>query len=440
MQLHEKTKNFLLRFLTGYEDENVFKRFRIGYTADRELFARYDLVFVPSGFFESEAYGTEVSLPAGALPEIEGVPFLYGENRVEREGNTLVVHADLVATAFFFLSRYEEICRPQVRDLHGRFPGRESILFRNGLMDRPILDEYTLLVQKWLREAGIDVPSVPGKIAKVWLTHDVDAPFFGKSLRAFCREVSRGTAWGTAWRLWRQKWEDDPYYTFPRMAELDQACREKAGVPVQTVYFLKGGGESSYDKPVYRLKSKGLSRLIEFLVNQNVTFGLHGSYSSGAKRADLYEKRAVEQAVGKKVFFFRNHFLRSCEPLHLASLENIGITDDFTMGYADVAGFRLATTRPAVWINPVSGRLSRLVLHPLSVMDVTLADPRYMGLDEEKALEYCTSLFRTVSRHGGEVCLLWHNTSFVQGAYPVNAAPWLRDVYRYLLDSIGRLS
>lgn len=440
MQLHEKTKNFILQFLTGYEDENVFKRFRIGYTADRELFPRYDLVFVPSGFFEADTYGTEASLPVGELPEIEGVPFLYGENRVEKEGNTVVVYADLVATAFFFLSRYEEICRPQVRDIHGRFPGRESLLFKNGLIDRPILDEYTLLVQRWLRVAGIELPPLPEKIAKVWLTHDVDAPYFGQSLRAFCREVSQGTSWRTAWRLWRQKREDDPYYTFPRMAEFDRACREKAAFPVQTVYFLKGGGESPYDKPVYRLKSKGLSRLIEFLANQNVSFGLHGSYSSGAKRAALSEKREVDQAVGKRVFFFRNHFLRSCEPSHLASLENIGITDDFTMGYADVAGFRLATTRPVVWINPATGRLSRLVLHPLTVMDATLADPRYMALDEEKAIEYCTSLFQTVRRHGGEVCLLWHNTSFVQSAYPVNPVPWLRDVYRYLLDYLCRLS
>lgn len=440
MQLHEKARNFILQFLTGYEDENVFKHFRIGYTADRELFPRYDLVFVPSGFFESDLYGTEASLPSGPLPEIEGTPFLYGENRVEKEGNTLVVYADLVATVFFFLSRYEEICRPQVRDAHGRFPGRESILFRNHLITRPILDEYTLLVQKWLRETGIDLPSRPEKIAKLWLTHDVDAPFFCKSLRSFGREVVQGTSWGTAWRLWRQRREDDPYYTFPRMAALDRACREKAGFPVQTVYFLKGGGESPYDKPVYRLKRKGLSELIKFLSSQNITFGLHGSYSSGGKRADLREKQKVEQAVGKRVLFFRNHFLRSCEPRHAASLESIGITDDFTMGYADVAGFRLGTTRPVIWIDPSSGRLSKLVLHPLTVMDATLADPRYMGLNAEKAKEYCLLLFQAARRYGGEVCLLWHNTSFVEDAYPANPAPWMGELYAYLLDHLCSMS
>ena len=29
-----------------------------------------------------------------------------------------------------------------------------------------------------------------------------------------------------------------------------------------------------------------------------------------------------------------------------------GITDDFTMGYADIAGFRLGTCRSVRWINP----------------------------------------------------------------------------------------
>ena len=80
------------------------------------------------------------------------------------------------------------------------------------------------------------------------------------------------------------------------------------------------------------------------------------------------------------------------------------------------------------------------MLHPLSVMDATLADPRYMGMDAESAREYCISLFHTIRRYGGEVCLLWHNTSFVQSVYPANPAPWLRDLYAYLLEDLCSLS
>ena len=37
-------------------------------------------------------------------------------------------------------------------------------------------------------------------------------------------------------------------------------------------------------------------------------------------------------------------------------LEKAGITDDFTIGYPDVAGFRLGTSRPVHWINPENKR------------------------------------------------------------------------------------
>ncbi|MDE6630069.1 MAG: hypothetical protein K2K11_01440, partial [Bacteroidales bacterium] len=101
--MHENALTYLLRFLTGLDDEAVLRTFRIGYTADEEKFAHYDLVFIPSGFFESEHYGKAASIPK-TLQEINGIPFLYGNPTVERRGETVLVHADLPASAFFFLS------------------------------------------------------------------------------------------------------------------------------------------------------------------------------------------------------------------------------------------------------------------------------------------------------------------------------------------------
>lgn len=439
MNLQDEAKNFLLRFLTGYEDENVFKRFRIGYTADTGLFSHYDLVFVPSGFFESENYGKESSLPRGPLPQINGVPFFYGESRIERAGSTVVVYADLPATAFFLLSRYEEICLRHVRDTHGRFPGKASLLYRNNLIFRPILDEYTVLVRNWLREAGVFLPPQAQKIGKVWLTHDIDAPFYCKSVRSFFREAFGGRGVANAFRLFTQKREADPYYSFPWMMEQDMACKQVTDFPVQIVYFLKAGGGTVHDRPVYRLRSRRIRHLIAYLQAQKVSFGLHGSYFSGGMKADPKEKHRLESAIDKKIFFFRNHFLRSCEPEHFLSLEAMGITDDFTMGYADVAGFRLGTSRPCIWIDPNTGRLTRLVLHPLTVMDSSLSDLQYMGLDEETARKYCTLLFHPIRQYGGEVCLLWHNTTVSDAEYPASAVRWQRRFYAYLLDYLAKM-
>lgn len=440
MTLADQTKTYLLRFLTGLEDEDLFRRFRIGYTDEPDRYEKYNLVFVPSGFFSASDYGTVSSLPAFPLPEIEGVPFLYGKPVVERKGNTLVVHADLPASAFFLLSRYEEICLRKVRDRHGRYPGKESVLYANNLMHRPIVDEYGLLIRRWLRDTGVDLPEPAPGIAKLWLTHDVDAPFFCQSLRALGREAFKGKGPVFALRSYFQDFRRDPFYTFDWMEEQVETYLHGVNFPIENVYFFKAGGDTVFDRPRYSLFSRKIQYLLRDLDKKRASFGLHGSYLSGKQGASPQEKRKLERATKHKVFFSRNHFLRSCEPEHFRSLKKIGITDDFTMGYADVAGFRLGTCRPVLWIDPLDGRLTDLLLHPLTVMDCTLYNKAYMHLDEEKARQYCRQLFLATARYRGEICLLWHNSSLSDRVYPAAPVPWARRLYTDLLDFLGKMS
>ena len=107
----------------------------------------------------------------------------------------------------------------------------------------------------------------------------------------------------------------------------------------------------------------------------------------------------------------RHHFLASRNPEDLDILEQSGITDDFTMGYADVAGFRLGTSRPVRWINPIKKRISSLLLHPLIIMDCTLNESHYMGLNYDEAFSYSSQLIDQIKKTNGEFVLLWHNNS-----------------------------
>lgn len=404
------------------------ERLRIGYVADKDEWEHYDIVFVPSGFFDSEDYASEASLPAGPLPRIEGVPFLYGEARLERLGGCLAVYADLPASAFVLLSRYEEICRPSVRDGHGRFPGKESLLYRNGLIERALVDEYRDLVWKWAAGLGFRLPEYRPGFGKIWLTHDIDAPFYCRGLRAFARESLKGKGVGVALRWACGPKEKDPYYTFDFFCRTDNAVARSASCPVQAVYFLKAGGTASQDRPFYNLKSRDMQGLISFLRAQGAVFGLHGSYSSGKDgKGCVQEKAMIEDALQEKTFRFRQHFLRSCEPSAFACLEENGLWEDFTMGYADVAGFRLGTSRAVRWINPYTGELSELILHPLLVMDNTLYQYMEMGYEESQAC--CERLLGEAYRHGGDACLLWHNSSVAEGPYPAAPVDWIRKLY-----------
>lgn len=423
---------YLIRFLLG-EDVPEEVVASVGYTADYNQFARYNVVIIPSGFFDQDRYGTSASLPSLPLTEVEGTPLLFGSQKMEWVGYTWVVYADLIASTYFLITRYEEMVRRHVRDEHGRFPGKESLPYRAGFLHRPIVDEYRNLLRGWLRQSRVPMPDVQPQISKVYLTHDVDAPFRYRSWKGMVRSLLDGRGVGTSLQGKFGSLEQDPYYTFPWIFEENAKMQQRLGKEqCETLLFVRSGGHKKQDKPHYRLQDADMRQLIAEARRQAVRIGLHASYQAGGKpHLLLKEKQSLEEKIGTAVVCNRHHYLSLREPEDTDLLEAAGITDDFTMGYADVAGFRLGTSYPVRWINPVTRRLSSLRLHPLVIMDCSLDEEKYMGLSYEEALDYCRGLITRIREVGGELVMLWHNTSFSEG---VNS--YHRKLYLQLLNEL----
>ncbi len=423
---------YILRFMVGEHLSDDVSRF-VGYTSDAASFAKYKVVIIPSDFFDEKVYGTDKTKPSISLKNIEGVPFLFGNPHIEQIGETIIVHADLVASAYFLLSRYEELLLCNVRDEHGRFPGRESLPRRAGFIDRPVVDEYGKLIRKWLSRNGVKTEELVPFIRKINLTHDVDAPFSCRTWRNVARRIFSGQSPVAAIRNKYGSLVHDPYYTFPWMLQQNKMLQRTAGEGrCQSFLFFKAGGKTKQDKPRYKLNGRDLCALFELCREYEATVGLHSSYHSGMEPSRiLSEKDNLEKAFGIKVTHNRHHFLASREPEDMEYLEKAGITDDYTMGYADVAGFRLGTSLPVRYINPATRRLSSLVLHPLTIMDSTLNELKYMNLTADRAEEYCMRLIDHVRNVNGELTLLWHNTSAVE------KSGYLRDLYSKLIKYLG---
>lgn len=430
--MNNNVVQYIIRFLLGDDISGNLVRV-IGYTADPTQFYRYNVVILPSRFFEEKVYGSSDSLPALPLQEVEGVPLLFGTPEVEKVGDTIVVHGDIIAGTYFLITRYEEILRRDVRDEHGRFPGKESLLYRAGYIHRPVVDEYRLLLRRWLQQSQVDVSDIPEGIRQINLTHDIDAPFLYQSAKGFIRSLrDRGIMPSLRSRFHPQ---DDPYYTFPFIFTENRRLQNAVGKKnCQAVFFFKAGGKTRLDKPRYNLYNKNIQELIRQALSHHIQIGLHTSYQAGINPSYIpQEKKHLEKTIGKKIRYNRHHFLASREPEDMDKLEAAGITDDFTMGYADVAGFRLGTSYPVRWINPVTRRLSSIRLHPLIIMDCTLDEKKYMGLDYEVALAYCRTLTDEIRKVGGELTLLWHNTSFVE-----ESDSYQRDLYITLLTDLAK--
>lgn len=408
-----QTIYYIIRFLLGVDRAGAYSSL-IGYTSDVRLFHKYKVVIVPSGFFQSSVYGTPESLPQLPLKEIEGVPLLFGTPKEECFEETWVIYADIIASSYFLLSRYEEIQKRDIRDKHGRFPGKESLPYKAGFIHRPIVEEYGKLLRHWLRKACVHIPEPQPELQKIWLTHDVDAPFFCRSLRNICRETLKGIGFRKALKLYQGPLEKDPYYTFPWMLEQDSLVKNRFGDRCHILFFLKAGGRHANDKPHYQVCSNDIQKLLHLFKKNKALLGLHSSYEAGIYPDLIPEEKMRLEHDWKleNIHLNRHHYLASREPEDLTKLIKAGITDDFTMGYADVSGFRLGTCRPVKWINPMTRQLTSLTLHPLSVMDCTLSESQYMGLSPDEAYQYCAGLVREIRQHRGEIVWLWHNTSF----------------------------
>jgi hypothetical protein len=367
---------------------------------------------------------------------------LYGEAFSEIIGNTVVLNADIVAGTYFLISRYEEMLRPKVRDVHGRFPGKESLPYKAGFIDRPIIEEWGFQFRSLLRENGFEIPEPPKKIRKVYLTHDLDQLAHFRTIRGMLGGVIRGIKrpkeGQKALKSFFGRVSDDPWYTFPFLFKLNNDLRTKIGKDkCESIIFVRSMGmKYKEDKPFPNLLLPDYKYLLRYCKRKDVTIGLHASYECGVHpERVLEEKIKLEKSIHNEVNYNRNHFMNNREPHHLLELIKAGITDDFSLGYADMAGFRLGTCRPVKYINPLNKMLSNLTLHSLNIMDRSLSDKRYMYMNAHDAYQYCEQMINYVERFNGEITLLWHN-NLVEKSPDSYHRKLYEDLIKFLQDKV----
>lgn len=398
------------------------------------------LVIEPSPFFQADTYGTEASVPQLPLDHVMGVPLLFGSPEITRQDDRIVTSADLIASAYFLLTRYEEAVRPDVRDEHGRFPGGESLPCRGGFLDRPVVDEYAGLLQRWLGQLGIEIPKRPSGIRKVYLTHDVDIPWrwghLGTACRASASRVLKRSREPMEPLLCYFGVRKDPMDCFDWMLDQDMSLVQRLGPDrVETIVFMMAGGVPPRDG-YYRIHSRRTASLLRRLMRGGAAIGLHASYEAGCRPAAIpCEVAALAKAVGRPITDSRHHFLACREPEDLAALEQAGIRRDFTMAYADVAGFRLGTCRGVKWFDLQENQVTDLTLYPMTLMDCTLDRPDYMGLDYEQAHDVSGKMLEHIRRHNGDAVLLWHNTELTDEK--TAGGSYQKRLYAELLKKLG---
>ncbi len=431
--LPSETLRYLIRFIA----QSDLPSDAVGYTSDSDEALRYKVCIRPSRFFAEGVFGTRETLPTLPAKEVDGVPVLFGGDTVSMNDGRVVTDADIVASAFFVMTRYEETIVDE-RDQHGRFGFKNSVLSSEQLRFRAVVDEYGRVLRKWLRMAGVSVEEPEARLSSVTLTHDVDILTAYRRWRGLMGGLTRmargsretlGSMLGALTSV-----ERDPVFgAFERLVEIDNRVEG-----ARKLYFIKSAIEAhAIDRPTYDLRGRDFVRLKEKIGKNGAELGLHTSYFAGARSEMIpREKQRLEEALEQSIDSARYHYLRTCSIDNFRVLAQCGVTDEYTMGFADAAAFRLGTSRIVRWIDPESRLLTPLRLHPLTMMDCTLSGENYMDLTASAALEHAKRLIDTTREHGGDLCLLWHNNSLVPFLSSFDHAT----LYTQVIDYIGSCS
>ena len=114
---------------------------------------------------------------------IEDLPVLYpvSENKdlfYSFQGDHLIFHHDLLKSTFHLLSGFEEV-KNGALDQYGRFPYKESLQFKLGIIQKPVVNYYFRIILEGIEEfARINsIPFQPNPALKrpvLMVSHDID--------------------------------------------------------------------------------------------------------------------------------------------------------------------------------------------------------------------------------------------------------------------------
>lgn len=344
------------------------------------------------------------------------------------QGNLLPF--DVFAASFFLVSRYEEYLS-QVRDQYGRFRAESTWMFENDMLQKPLVDIWTLALGSRLQAVYPDLPIKKRKFTFI-PTYDVDAAWAYKSkgvyrtLGGFIKDLSSGDRERIRERhqVLRGK-RKDPFDSFEFQFELQKEFKLKP------IYFILCGEYDTNDKNI-SIRKAAFRSLIKTL-GDHADVGIHPSFSSYLDIDKLRKEiNSLSEVLHRPLTKSRQHFLRMNLPRSYQKLIELDISDDYTMGFASQAGFRAGIADTFRFYDLENDMVTNLRVHPFALMDGTMRD--YLNLDLEASYALTTQLIDEVKAVGGTFIYLTHNET-LGGEQRWEGWP---EMYRRMLEYITK--
>lgn len=363
----------------------------------------------------------DARLVSPKLPVVYGSR-LPGGSFCEASSPGVTLGLDIFGSAFFTLTRYEEVVKP-VRDVRERFPATASLAYQEGFLDRPLVNEY-LEVLWWALKRLWPGLRRRRQSFQMRLSHDVDRPFCTENLRRTLRSVAGDVVkrrklavarrrLGSFAAVRRRGLDADLCNTFDFIMDVS----EEHGL-VDTFNFMTGRSVSAIDGN-YSMADPFIRKLWRRIYSRGHEIGLHTSYDSFDKPAQIRDEftrllRVAEtEGTLQSNWGGRQHYLRWKAPATWQAWDDAGIDYDSTLSFADNAGFRCGVCHEYRVFNLETRTTLSLQEKPLVGMEVSVLGRDYMNLAPEEAEREILKLKNRCRLFDGEFTLLWHNNMLV---------------------------
>jgi hypothetical protein len=337
---------------------------------------------------------------------------------------------DIFAATFYLLSRYEEYL-PHQKDMYGRYAHENSLAFKEGFLNTPLINSWFEDFKQTLKRKfpALTIHHSPFIFQP---TYDIDEAFAFKN-----KELSK-IAGGFARSLVSGEWSivnerlkvlrgkaNDPYDAYEWMDKLHEKNKLKP------LYFFHVAIEKGkYDKNIPP-SHQAMQQLIK-QHSEKYSIGIHPSWASGDDGSLLKkEMKVLESVTGKKVSVSRQHYIRFTLPKTFRGLIAAGITDDHSMGYGSINGFRASIASSFFWYDLEKEQQTNLLLHPFCFMEAnSFFEQKYLP---QRAYEELMHYYNAVKDVNGTLITIWHNNFL--GTYPLFSG-W-RDVYEEFVQQVS---
>lgn len=363
---------------------------------------------------------------------------------IKSESGWVKTNLDIISDIFFLLTRYEEVTFVELsnNERFNRFPAEESILFKENILERPIVNEHIELLWSW-----IDGMNLGYKRKNVWkenkfavcISHDVDFLIKYNTKEDIIRSLGKSLIKDKSLVKMNQifknycdskkDYKKDPFYTFDYIMNLEKKYNLKSS------FYYMSGGTSNVDN-FYDINDIRVKELMNRMNSNGCEIGYHGSFNSYNDLEQMkYEKEKLDYILDGEEYGCRQHYLRFKVPETWCIQERLGIKYDTTLGFADRAGFRCGTCFPFKPYDIFSDRVLNIWEIPLIVMEGTLCNSFYSAYTPEQGYDKIIELINEVRKYGGVFTLLWHN-SFLN-KYDSKYEKWI-PVYEKTMEYLGQ--